>query len=135
LLNVKDSHRLKRLASAVQLRPWPPSFSDHVYLGRFEQTKNETDWGAFKTPTLRNTAARAPYIHDGSFPTWKDALGQYIGGGNLSPHLCKEIHALDFLSFDECDDLLAFLDSLTAQMPDNVGPPPDLEVKRTAQNQ
>ena len=25
LLNVQDSHRLKRLASAVQLRPWPPS--------------------------------------------------------------------------------------------------------------
>jgi hypothetical protein len=26
LLNVKDSHTLKRLASAVQLRPWPPHF-------------------------------------------------------------------------------------------------------------
>jgi len=39
------------------------------------------------------------------------------------------------LSFDERDDLLAFLDSLTAQLPDNVGPPPDLAVKQTAQNQ
>jgi len=26
LLEVQDSHRLKRLASAVQLRPWPPCF-------------------------------------------------------------------------------------------------------------
>ncbi len=105
-----------------------------VDLGRYEQTKNEADWGAFKTPTLRNIAARAPYMHDGSFPTVKDALGHYIGGGNLNPHLDKEIHALDFLSFDERDDILAFLDSLTATMPENVGPPPDLAPKQTAQN-
>ena len=97
-----------------------------VDLGRYEQTKKEADWGAFKTPTLRNIAARAPYMHDGSFPTVKDALGHYIGGGNLNPHLDKEIHALDFLSFDERDDLLAFLDSLTVTMPESVGPPPDL---------
>ena len=92
-------------------------------LGRFAITKNESDWGAFKTPTLRNIAHRSPYMHDGSFPTLNDALGHYIGGGNLNPHLDKEIHALDFLTFDERDDLLAFLDSLTATLPDNVGPP------------
>jgi len=100
-----------------------------VDLGRFPQTKNEADWGAFKTPTLRNIAHRAPYMHDGTFPTLKDALAHYIGGGNLNPHLDKEIHALDFLSFDERDDILAFLDSLTATMPENVGPPPDLATK------
>ena len=98
-------------------------------LGRFEQTKNDADWGAFKTPTLRNIASRAPYMHDGSFPTLKDALGHYIGGGNLNPHLDKEIHTLDFLSFDERDDILAFLESLTSTMPESVGPPPDLAKK------
>ena len=105
-----------------------------VDLGRFAQTKNESDWGAFKTPTLRNIASRAPYMHDGTFPTLKDALGHYIGGGNLNPHLDKEIHALDFLSFDERDDILAFLDSLTAPMPENLGPPPDLATKQSAEN-
>lgn len=100
-----------------------------VDVGRYEQTKNEADWGAFKTPTLRNIALRAPYMHDGTFPTLKDALGHYIGGGNLNPHLDKEIHALDFLSFDERDDILAFLDSLTVQLPDNLGPPADLAKK------
>src|ERR1019366_4382669 len=30
LLNVRDSYRLKRLASAVQLRPWPPSLQQLV---------------------------------------------------------------------------------------------------------
>lgn len=105
-----------------------------VDLGRFEQTKNDADWGAFKTPTLRNIARRAPYMHDGSFPTLKDALGHYIGGGNMNPHLDKEIHALDFLSFDERQDILAFLESLTATMPENLGPPADMAIKQTAQN-
>jgi cytochrome c peroxidase len=104
-----------------------------VDLGRFEQTKNEADWGAFKTPTLRNIAQRAPYMHDGTFPTLKDALGHYIGGGNLNAHLDKQIRALDFLTFDERDDMMAFLESLTAPLPDNVGPPPDLATKQTAQ--
>lgn len=102
-------------------------------LGRYAETKNDADWGAFKTPTLRNIASRAPYMHDGTFPTLKDALAHYIGGGNLNPHLDKEIHALDFLDFDERDDLLAFLDSLTAPLPDNLGPPPDLAPRQAAQ--
>jgi cytochrome c peroxidase len=97
-----------------------------VDLGRYDQTKNEADWGAFKTPTLRNLAHREPYMHDGTFPTLKDALGHYIGGGNLNPHLDKEIRALDFLTFDERDDLMAFLDSLTAPLPENLGPPEEL---------
>ncbi len=41
-------------------------------------------------------------------------------------NLDKEIHALDFLTFDERDDLLQFLDSLNGTLPDNLGPPPDL---------
>ena len=103
-------------------------------LGRFGQTKDESDWGAFKTPTLRGIAQHAPFMHDGTFPTLKDALAHYIGGGNLNPHLDKEIHALDFLSFDERDDLIAFLESLSAPLPENLGPPADLAVKQTAQN-
>jgi cytochrome c peroxidase len=95
-------------------------------LGRFDQTKNDADYGAFKTPTLRNIAQRAPYMHDGSFPKLNDALSHYIGGGNANPHLDKKIHALDFLSFDERNDILAFLDSLTVEMPADLGPPPDL---------
>jgi cytochrome c peroxidase len=96
-------------------------------LGRFDQTKNDADTGAFKTPTLRDIAARAPYFHDGSFPTLKDALGHYVGGGNANAHLDKEIHPIDFLSFDERDDILAFLNSLTATLPANLGPPADLQ--------
>jgi cytochrome c peroxidase len=95
-------------------------------LGRFSETKNDADMGAFKTPSLRNLANRGPYMHDGTFPTVKDTLAHYIGGGNWNPHLDKEIHSLDVLTFDERDDLLQFLDSLNGTLPDNIGPPADL---------
>lgn len=101
-------------------------------VGRFSQTKKDEDMGCFKTPTLRNLEHRAPFMHDGSFPTVKDALAHYIGGGNKNDHLDKEIHALDFLSFDERDDLLQFLDSLNGKLPENIGPPADLAPKTSA---
>jgi len=95
-------------------------------LGRYNETKVETDRGCFKTPSLRNLANRGPYMHDGTFRTVKDAFAHYIGGGNWNPYLDKEIHSLDTLTFDERDDLLQFLDSLNGKLPDNLGPPPDL---------
>ena len=105
--------------------------------GRYKITKNDADMGAFKTPTLRNLTNRGPYMHDGSFPTVKDALGHYVGGGNWNSHLDKEIHSLDILTFDERDELLQFLDALNGTLPDNIGPPADLAtpVKVTAANQ
>ena len=95
-------------------------------VGRFAVTKQDADMGCFKTPTLRNLAHRAPFMHDGSFPTVKDALAHYIGGGNMNDHLDKQIHALDFLTFDERADLLEFLDSLNGELPNDIGPPEDL---------
>ena len=95
-------------------------------VGRYAITKNDEDMGAFKTPSLRNLANRGPYMHDGSFPTVKDALAHYIGGGNWNSHLDKEIHSLDVLTFDERDDLMQFLDALNGKLPPDIGPPPDL---------
>ena len=95
-------------------------------VGRFAVTKRDEDMGCFKTPTLRNLKNRGPYMHDGSFPTVKDTLAHYIGGGNWNAHLDKEIHSLDVLTFDERDDLLQFLDALNGKLPDDIGPPADL---------
>lgn len=91
--------------------------------GRFSVTKNEADRGAFKTPSLRNVALTGPYMHDGSLKTLKDVIDYYIGGANSNPQLDKNIRVLDFLSGQERADLLAFLQSLTGQMPENVAPP------------
>lgn len=95
-------------------------------VGRYAVTKQDADMGCFKTPTLRNLANRAPFMHDGSFPTVKDALAHYIGGGNMNDHLDKQINALDFLTFDERSDLLEFLDALNGELPKDIGPPEDL---------
>ncbi len=92
-------------------------------LGRYTVTKVETDKGAFKTPTLRNIAQTGPYLHDGSLKTLKDVIDFYVGGGNSNPYRDKEIHALDFLTARERSDLVAFLESLTGEVPPNVGPP------------
>jgi len=92
-------------------------------LGRFKVTKVEADKGAFKTPSLRNIALTAPYMHDGSHKNLKEVIDFYVGGGNSNAYRDKEIHPLDFLTGQELADLQEFLKSLTGEIPPNVGPP------------
>ncbi len=92
-------------------------------VGRFEVSKVEADKGAFKTPTLRNVAQTAPYMHDGHLKTLKDVIDFYVGGGNSNQHLDAEIRSLEFLTGQDRADLVAFLESLTAELPRNLGPP------------
>lgn len=87
-------------------------------LGRYEQTKAEADKGAFRTPSLRNVALTAPYMHDGSLKTLKDVVDFYAGGGTSNPQLDPEIHELK-LSGQDRADLVAFLESLTGEPPMN----------------
>ena len=91
--------------------------------GLYAVSHQESDRGLFKTPSLRNIAQTSPYMHDGTLPDLKQVMDFYIGAGNSNPNLDKEIHALDFLSGQERADLLAFLNSLTGEIPPNVGPP------------
>jgi len=67
-------------------------FSD---VGRFRQTGNEVDRGAFFTPTIRNVANTAPYMHDGSLKTLADVVDFYAGGGNSNASLDKEIRSIN----------------------------------------
>lgn len=92
-------------------------------LGRYTVTKVEADKGAFKTPSLRNIALTAPYMHDGSLKTLKDVVDYYVTGGNSNPYLDKEMKPLSHLSFQERRDLVAFLESLTGELPAGVGDP------------
>ena len=100
-----------------------------VDMGRYEQTKVEADKGAFKTPTLRNVAGTAPYMHDGSLKTLRDVVDFYAGGGNSNPYLDPKIKAIH-LSAQERADLVAFLESLTGDAPPDSGPPPRTELGR-----
>ncbi len=91
-------------------------------LGRFDQTGVETDRGTFRTPSLRNVAKTAPYMHDGSLKTLKEVVDFYLGGGNSTPQLDREIKPLR-LSAQDRIDLVAFLEALTGELPADSGPP------------
>jgi cytochrome c peroxidase len=99
--------------------------------GLFAVSHNEADRGKFKTPSLRNIAQTAPYLSDGSLKNLKEVVDFYIGAGNSNPNLDKEIHVLDFLTGEERADLEAFLNSLTGEMPPDVGPPPSMNMQAT----
>jgi cytochrome c peroxidase len=70
---------------------------------------------AFKTPTLRNVAERAPYMHDGSEPALEDTIALYDEGGRVRRQsLSREIKPLD-LSAEESRQLVSFLHTLTSE--------------------
>ena len=79
--------------------------------GHFLVSHDSADLGRFKTPSLRNVARTAPYMHDGSMSTLEDVIGFYDRGGGDSPRLDREIRPLK-LSTGERHDLVAFLQAL-----------------------
>lgn len=80
--------------------------------GRYRVTGNPADIGKFKTPTLRNVALTAPYMHDGRFNTLEEVLRHYNSGGKPHPTADALMRPLR-LSDDEIKDLVALLDALT----------------------
>ncbi len=94
------------------------AFADGRFLddGRFGVTGREPDRGAFRTPTLRDVARTAPYMHDGSLPTLEAVVAFYSGGGRPNLHLDDRIRPLR-LSDDEQAALVAFLRSLSGATP------------------
>jgi cytochrome c peroxidase len=79
--------------------------------GRAAVTGRAGDRGAFKTPTLREIARTAPYMHDGSLARLTDVIEFYDHGGRPNPNLDPEIRPLR-LTAGEKAALLAFLRSL-----------------------
>ncbi len=80
-------------------------------LGRFEITLDPADRYAFKTPSLRNVAHSAPYMHDGSLPTLEDVVAFYEQGGGDAPGKSALLAPLQ-LGADDRDALVAFLKAL-----------------------
>ena len=80
--------------------------------GRFAVSGNPEDRGAFKTPTLREVARTAPYMHDGSLATLEYVVEYYDKGGNPSPGLDPDLRPLH-LTPEEKRAVIAFLRSLS----------------------
>ena len=77
-------------------------------VGRESISKLEGDRGAFKTPTLREIAKTAPYMHDGSLATLEDVVEFYAKGANANEYLDEEIYELK-LNDEQKAALVAFL--------------------------
>jgi cytochrome c peroxidase len=84
--------------------------------GRYLITKQDRDFGAFKTPTLRNVTSRSPYMHNGAFRSLSEVITFYNKGGGHDPRKDPFVQPLN-LTQTEAADLLAFLASLTGELP------------------
>ncbi len=84
---------------------------EEVDPGRAQVTGNDADWAAFKVPSLRNISKSAPYFHDGSVATLKEAVRIMATGGIDNPNKTPLL-ADRGLSEDELDALVAFLGAL-----------------------
>jgi cytochrome c peroxidase len=91
--------------------PLASGFSDP---GRAKVTGKIEDTGAFKTPTLRDVSRRAPYMHDGSVATLREAVELYDRGGVPNPWLSTDVKRLH-LAPREVDALVAFLGALDGE--------------------
>ncbi len=108
------------------------SDTQHCQELRFLNPRFADFLGAFKTPTLRNVARTAPYMHTGQFATLNDVLTFY----RTLPGQARVGHRELVLTLLDADvnqaDLLAFLETLTGPLPDGQWlhppqpiPPPD----------
>lgn len=109
--------------SAATLDDTILSQEDLAELGRFAVTLVPADIGKFRTPSLRNVALTAPYMHDGSIPTLAAAVDAelYRRGSQAGRPL--------ILTPQERQDLVAFLQSLTS--PDALTNSTPLPAQRT----
>lgn len=105
-------------------------FTDHQFknnglgdttdLGRYNETQKDQDKGKFLTPSLRNIALTAPYMHDGRFETLEEVLNHYSSGithseelSPVAPNLSKHGGAGIPLTEANKEALVAFLKTLS----------------------
>lgn len=91
--------------------------------GRFKITLNDEEMNAFRTPSLRQVADSAPYMHNGMFATLEEVLDFYVKAEGRPAHRHPLITPLDLLTEQDKADLLAFLRALSSP-PIVVVPPP-----------
>ncbi|MGH8641017.1 MAG: cytochrome-c peroxidase [Burkholderiales bacterium] len=91
---------------------WLETGSDKVDVGRFAATKKEEDRYVFRVPMLRNVAKTAPYFHDGSV----DRLHRAV-------KVMASVQLGRTLDDAAASSIVAFLESLTGEVPAHYAPP------------
>jgi cytochrome c peroxidase len=85
--------------------------------GRFHDTKNEADAWMFKVQQLRNVAVTPPFFHDGSVATLPEAV-----------RIMAKLQLGRDLADEDVSDIVAFLETLTGEVPANFAQVPTLPV-------
>ena len=86
---------------------WKETRSTEIDKGRFDVTHDDADMYIFKVPTLRNVARTPPYFHDGAVNTLPEAV-----------RIMAKVQLGKDLAERDIADIVAFLGSLTGQLPD-----------------
>lgn len=94
---------------------WEHTGSVQIDSGLMTATRNEDDRFFFRVPLLRNIARTEPYFHDGSVASLRRAT-EIMGRVQLGQALDAET----------LDDLVAFQEALTGEIPANFSPPPGI---------
>jgi cytochrome c peroxidase len=87
---------------------WQKTGSAEIDKGRFDVTHDDADMYEFKVPSLRNVAMTPPYFHDGSVNVLPEAV-----------RIMAKVQLGKDLAQQDIADIIAFLGSLTGQLPDN----------------
>jgi cytochrome c peroxidase len=102
-----------------------PDLNNFPDKGRGIITGNVNDFGKFRSPTLRNIALTAPYMHDGRFTNLEEVMNHYGTHGKSSPNKDPFINQIGFivsgsnpvqyqnLSEEHKKSIIAFLHTLT----------------------
>lgn len=89
--------------------------------GLYALTQWPEDWGRFRTPSLRDVARTAPYMHNGVFETLEEVIRFYDRGGGEDPRKDARLRPLG-LTDEEVSALVAFLESLSGDAVDVQAP-------------
>ena len=91
---------------------WIETGSAKIDEGRYAITKKEEDRYVFRVPMLRNVAKTAPYFHDASV----DRLDRAV-------RIMAAVQLGRTLDDDTVANIVAFLESLTGDVPPHYAPP------------
>lgn len=109
--------------------------TDTSRMADLTQKSTEAMKGAWRTPSLRNVALTAPYMHDGRYATLEEVVDHYDRGGDVEAVGMRDVRIKPLhLTADERADLVAFLRTLSGPpLPAAIAQAPSLPLGQVCQ--